>query len=68
MYLTSSVLLPEQFRAEGSLPQQFFAGLNQGTQLNLERRETLMFTLISQLEPFRNNRHSLGKDTYGLTR
>ena len=35
-HLISSVLLPEQFRAEGSLRQQFFAGLQQVAQLDLE--------------------------------
>lgn len=36
-HLISSVLLPEQFRAEGSLGQEFSAGLQQDTQMDLER-------------------------------
>lgn len=35
-HLNSSVLIPEQFRADDPLWNQFFAGFNQITQLNLE--------------------------------
>lgn len=44
-HLNSSVLIPEQFRADDSLWNQLFAGFNQVTQLNLET-ETLLFTEI----------------------